>query len=97
MDQDATWQEVGLDAGHIVLDGDPALPPSQYQYLNLFSAPDFIVRQSEARLSRKMLIVHVMTEVVCLYLFICSDGTSNTELYCTVAARAVTHSRFVDL
>jgi len=27
MDQDETWHAVGLGAGHIVLDGDPAPPP----------------------------------------------------------------------
>jgi len=26
MHQDATWYEVGLGPGHIVLDGDPAIP-----------------------------------------------------------------------
>ena len=29
MDQDATWHGGSLGPGHIVLDGDPALPPEK--------------------------------------------------------------------
>jgi len=45
MDQDATWSEVGLGPGDIVLDADPALPPKGAQPPSNFRPMSFVAKR----------------------------------------------------
>jgi len=58
MDQDTTWYEgIGLDPGHIVLDGDPARPRKGAQQPPTFRPMPLVAKRSPISTTAELLLV----------------------------------------
>jgi len=57
MDQDATWSELGLDPGDILLDGDPDPPWKGYSSLPSFRPTSVMAKRSPISATAELLVL----------------------------------------